>query len=437
MNRNKHFVQSFFFLLFIASTFPVLAQKQAAKKYLLNNEKLDHAFIGICLYNTETGEVSYKHNAFKYFTPASNTKLYSFYAGLRYLGDSTTGIQYQVTRDTLFIRGTGDPTVFHDKFENQTVVNFLKQTNLPIALVKTPNDNPVYGPGWMWDDYNGGYQPERTAFPVYGNVVRFYRSGQQLKSVPAYFSSSGLLVRRSDIPAYDFKVKRAWRKNIFYYNFAGADTRREQEVPFITSKQLLVRLLTDALDKEVYSSNAQFPESSWKEIGNIPLDDMFKEMMYESDNFFAEQTDAMVSMKLFGEIDTEKMIDYLLDHDFKIFPNEPKWVDGSGLSRYNLFSPADFVTLLTLMYRSFPHERIYSLLPTGGKGTLKSYYHDMSGSIFAKTGSLSNNVTLSGYLITQKKNTYIFSIMINHTMNSLSVGRHAMEDFLRTVWQKY
>ena len=414
-----------------------LAQQQAAEKYLLNNAHLQHAFIGICIYSPESGKVIYDHNAFRYFTPASNTKLYSFYAGLQYLDDSTTGIQYQQKADTLYVRGTGDPTFLHPDFDQQPVYAFLKNSTLPIAIVPTKNENEPYGPGWAWDDFNGEYQPERSPFPIYGNVAWFSLHNKLLQVMPSYFSTQEKLVFDPDIPAYGFKVKRERKGNLFHYNIAGPATNKIQQVPFVTfDNHLLLSLLQDTLHKKVYASTTDLPENQWKTLAGVPLDSMLKHMMFRSDNFYAEQTDQMVSMKLFGEINTEKLIDYLLAHDLKNLPNKPVWVDGSGLSRYNLFSPADMVTVLTMLYRNVPQQRLFSLLPSGGEGTLEHLYGDLKGKIFAKTGSLSNNVTLSGFLLTRKGHPLIFSIMINHCYSPLSIGRKGMENFLRTVWQK-
>ncbi len=424
--------------LLLLGYFHLVAQQKEAEKYLIQNNQLKNSFIGISIYNPETGKVLYGHNAFRYFTPASNTKLYSFYAALKYLGDSTTGIQYQVSQDTLYVRGTGDPTFLHPDFDVQPVYDFLKASSLPIALVAAKDENKIFGPGWAWDDYNGEYQPERSTFPIYGNVAWFSLHNGLLHVMPSYFSTQEKLVFDDKIPAYGFKVKRERLHNLFHYNIAGPAVSKVQQVPFITfDNNILISLLQDTLHKKVYRSSASLPEAGWKQIGNAPLDSMLKNMMHRSDNFYAEQTDAMVSMQLFGEINTEKLIDHLLDHDLKDLPNKPVWVDGSGLSRYNLFSPADMVTLLTLLYRTFPRDRIFDMLPSGGEGTLKHFYHHMEGKIFAKTGSLSNNVTLSGYLITAKGHTLIFSMMINHCVSPLNVGRHAMEDFLRAVYEKY
>lgn len=426
-----------FFLCFFACT-SVFAQKKAAQKYLLKNDQLKNSFIGICIYNTNNGSLFYSHNAFKYFTPASNTKLYSFYAGLRYLGDSTTGIQYQKSQDTLYIRGTGDPTFLHPDFDIQPVYDFLKQSTLAIAIIPTKNENKIFGPGWAWDDYNGEFQPERSAFPIYGNVAWFSLHNDHLEVMPSYFAKHEKLIVDGSIPAYGFEVERERMHNLFHYHITEPHVGKIQQVPFITfDNNLLISLLQDTLNKKVFQSSTTLKKNNWKSMANVPLDTMLQIMMHQSDNFYAEQIDQMVSMKLFDEINTEKLIDYLLDNDLKNLPNKPVWVDGSGLSRYNLFSPADMVTVLTLLYRSFSHDRIFDLLPSGGEGTLKHYYHGMQGKIFAKTGSLSNNVTLSGYLITKNRHTLIFSIMINHCKSPLSIGRHAMEDFLRTLYKKY
>src|SRR5690606_26237976 len=153
--------------------------------------------------------------------------------------------------------------------------------------------------------------------------------------------------------------------------------------------------------------------------------------------FYAEQTDQMASMKLFDTIGTRRMIRYMLNNKLKDLPQPPRWVDGSGLSRFNLFSPNDMVSILQKLYAEFPPARIDSMLPTGGKGTLTSLYHDMAGAIFAKTGSLSHDVALSGYLTTQKGHLLIFSIIINHCVGSLQEARKSMESFLREVWEKY
>jgi D-alanyl-D-alanine carboxypeptidase/D-alanyl-D-alanine-endopeptidase (penicillin-binding protein 4) len=160
-------------------------------------------------------------------------------------------------------------------------------------------------------------------------------------------------------------------------------------------------------------------------------------MMHRSDNFFAEQTLLMVSNEQLGVMNDEKIIDTLLKNDFKGLPQKAKWVDGSGLSRYNLITPQDFVWVLTQMKKEFKWERITNILPTGNEGTLKNYYKNLEGKIFAKTGTLSNQVALSGYLITKQNKTLIFSVLVNNHQATATAIRRGVEQFLTTVYEKY
>ena len=71
-----------------------------------------------------------------------------------------------------------------------------------------------------------------------------------------------------------------------------------------------------------------------------------------------EQTLLMVSHVLLGQMNEQLLIDSLLKTVYKELPQRPRWVDGSGLSRYNLFSPEDFVWLLNKLQQEFGMERM-------------------------------------------------------------------------------
>jgi D-alanyl-D-alanine carboxypeptidase/D-alanyl-D-alanine-endopeptidase (penicillin-binding protein 4) len=61
---------------------------------LLNDSIISTGQIGISIYEPATNKYWYNHDAEKYFMPASNTKLFSLYAGMKYLGDSLIGLRY-------------------------------------------------------------------------------------------------------------------------------------------------------------------------------------------------------------------------------------------------------------------------------------------------------------------------------------------------------
>ena len=145
----------------------------------------------------------------------------------------------------------------------------------------------------------------------------------------------------------------------------------------------------------------------------------------------------MASNEHLGYMNDETIIDTLLKTDLKDVPQQPKWVDGSGLSRYNLFTPQSFVYILNKMKNEFGLERLKTILPTGGEGTLKNYYNSDSTFIYAKTGSLSNQITLSGFLITKKNKLLIFSILTNNAIGDGWKVRRAYENFLKGIREQY
>jgi D-alanyl-D-alanine carboxypeptidase/D-alanyl-D-alanine-endopeptidase (penicillin-binding protein 4) len=197
------------------------------------------------------------------------------------------------------------------------------------------------------------------------------------------------------------------------------------------------RYLTDTLHKQVVTSYEPLTIVESKPLYSQPVDSLLKIMMHRSDNFFAEQTLLMVSNQVLGVMNDRRITDSLLNSDLKELPQKPKWVDGSGLSRYNLFSPQDFVWLLNKMEREFGIERMKEILPTGGQGTLSSLYKEHAGRIYAKTGTLSNHVALSGYLFTKKNKMLIFSVLANNQLASSTNIRKSIEKFVTSLIEKY
>ncbi|MGZ3881256.1 MAG: D-alanyl-D-alanine carboxypeptidase, partial [Flavisolibacter sp.] len=172
-------------------------------------------------------------------------------------------------------------------------------------------------------------------------------------------------------------------------------------------------------------------------IHSQPSDSLFKPMMHNSDNFFAEQSLLMVSNEVLSIMNDARIIDTLLKTDFKDLPQKPRWVDGSGLSRYNLFMPQDFVFILNKMRTDFGMERMKKILPTGNEGTLEGRFVADSNYIYAKTGTLSGVVSLSGYLYTRKNKLLIFSVLVNNHNASASAVRKAAERFIEGIRNQY
>jgi D-alanyl-D-alanine carboxypeptidase/D-alanyl-D-alanine-endopeptidase (penicillin-binding protein 4) len=212
-----------------------------------------------------------------------------------------------------------------------------------------------------------------------------------------------------------------------------------QEIPFETfglktgAMILQHSLYHGAVVKKVKKSN----RNDFNPLYSQKSDSVFSMMMHRSDKFYAEQTMLMAANKRISKMNERQMIDTLLENDLSDIPQRPNWVDGCGLSRHNLFTPNDMVYIVNKIKNEFGIERLKNILPTGGTGTLKNYYQNDSGFIFAKTGSLSNNYCLSGLLITKKNKELIFSIMLNNYLGSANEMRRLIEAYIHEIRLRY
>lgn len=404
---------------------------KSVSRKLNQSEVFAHNHTGFSLYDISENKTLLDYNADRYFIPASNTKLFTFYASLKTLGDSIPAFRYHVSGDSLIFWGTGDPSFLNPDLPNSKAFDFLK--NRPEKLYFS-NDNftgSFYGNGWSWDDYNDYYAAEIAGFPIHGNIVRFTGNKENtLKITPNFFSEKTYNWSKSAT----FSVQRDLGANLFSY---PADKiirpNYEQDVPFKTGIEVITALLTDTLKKEVVLINKPLEQSA-KIFYSLPSDTLYKRMLHVSDNMIAEQLMLLNSNALSGELNTEIGIDSSKKKYLSDLPDAPKWVDGSGLSRQNLFTPRSIVALLNKIHEIVPEERLFKILPAAGQsGTLKNLLKTDKPFIFAKSGSLNNNYCLSGFLITKKGKTLIFSFMNNNFVNLTADIRKEVVKILQEI----
>lgn len=395
-------------------------------------------FVGFKLIDPNSEEVLYRHNAHKYFTPASNTKLFTFYTGLKILGDSIPALRYTKQNDTLFFKATGDPSFLNDKLPESQVYTFLKESKAHLAYVPPYFNEKHLGPGWGWDDYNAYYSAERTAFPIYGNLAHFqFKNNKEFPRVsPGIFQDSIAVSTESKDGS---RIKRALEKNRFNFNNKNKEASFSQNIPLKFSSEIFINLLTDTLKKPV--ALLKKPEKAIKlnkTLYSVPSDSIYKKMLKVSDNFIAEQILLLAAQNTSDTLKSQIAIDYMKEFYLKDLPDEPMWYDGSGLSRYNLFTPASMVKLLEKIKQEVPEEKLLNMLPAGGhSGTIKNYYKADKPYIFAKTGTLKNNHSLSGYLKTKSGKLLIFSFMNSNYTIPTSILKAEMEQVLLNIRDNY
>jgi len=408
--------------------------KRGLTRTLQSTEEKFKDHVGFVLYDPAKQKTLFDYNGAKYFTPASNTKIFTFFTSLKVLSDSIPGLRYVVHGDSLIFWGTGDPSLLYKNvFTNDRVYRFLKDTPYQLYFSPANFSTEYFGPGWAWDDYNAYFSPERSPLPIYGNIVSIWYSKGKPDIQPDLFRPNlhtGTIQKTAG-------AMREPDSNVFTYFPAPKNSPKAIDVPLKISPSITASLLADTLKKNITVIQKPF-DSTAHTLYSISSDSLYRIMMQESDNFIAEQLLLMCAGVISDTLKPEIAINYSKKNFLNDLQDEPVWKDGSGLSRFNLFTPRSVVQLWEKIYTLAPRERLFTLLAIGGqKGTIRNYYKEEKPYIFGKTGSLSNNHALSGYLVTKRGRLLIFSFMNTHFTTSTSEVRNNMQSILHNIYEAY
>jgi len=414
-------------------------KKRKIKKQFKHSQIVNDHFTGFALYDLDNKKMIYELNADKYFTPASNTKLFTFYTCLKMLGDSVPALRYETRHDSLVFWGTGDPSFLHSDLKGVNAYSFLQHSNKTLYYSATGYANDFFGSGWAWDDYGDYYQAEINGLPLEDNVALIYADQDGNLQVKPNYLKRFLTCDTSYHPK-KFNVKRDFLSNNFTYPAMAIPAKFKQEIPWKTSTDLTRALLQDTLKRPVWEANLPL-NSNAKIIYNASADSVYRRMLQPSDNFIAEQLLLACSSIKFNTLNTDSVISYSKTHFLNDLPDAPQWVDGSGLSRRNLFTPRSIIALLCKIEDEVKDDQLlHSMMPAGGTtGTIKTAYKTDNGQVFvwAKTGSLGNVYNQSGYLVTRKGKRLAFSFMNNGFTRPVKEIRDEMVRIMTYIHEEF
>ena len=437
MQKLVFFLNTVCLIVFLlAAGVPGYAQAVNLKGRMEAMEQKFNHHLGFSLYDPGKNETIFEYKSDKYFTPASNTKIYTMLASLEVLGDSVPGLYYLERGDSLIIWGSGDPSFLYENTAQGKVLDFLQKSEKDIYLSYANFYDNHYGPNWAWDDFSWYYQVEKTSFPIYGNYLALEKDTGDMAPV----------VHNRVLGKYYMQKGSDNGENPLLRDYGiGFDEILEEEdeeiyklaVPFKYTPALAAELLSDTLHRPVYLTNTAISPDK-KTIYSVHVDSLYQVLMQESDNFIAEQLLLLCSGVLTDSLKSDIPIRHATETFLADLPDEPVWVDGSGLSRYNLFTPRTMVAVWEKMYRKVPKERLFPMLAIGGEaGTIEKWYKGDRPYIYGKTGTLRNNHSLSGFLVTSKGSTLIFSFMHSNYTVFTSQIKKEMERILLSIRDNY
>lgn len=459
------------------------APDAAAFEALVADTSFDHAHWGIDVRALDTGEPVFTHQAEKLFLPASNVKILTGAAALTALGADfrfrTEVLAAGPVRDStlhgaLVIRGAGDPTMSTRFFDDARAplrewADSLRARGIntvagPIVGVDSAFVGPPHGSGWAWEDLETTYGAEfgalqfnegvldvrvipgsevgspavivlepPTGYAPIINTVATTAAGTPLR-LDADRDPAGPTLRFSgQIPVDTIGVLRTVpvRGPTEYFLSVLRETLRAEGIS-VQGEAL------DADDWPTEGAPPPIPDRLLFTHASPPLAEVLPAMMLPSQNWIAESLLRALGAELRGDGSARggvAVVDSLLTV-WGVGPAPMRMVDGSGLSRYNLLSPALLAGVLRHM-ASAPDAGVWlASLPLAGRtGTLagRMTRPPLLENVRAKTGTLSNIRALSGYVDAAGGRRLVFSILLNHHRLSVADADRLMEAALAAV----
>ncbi|MFB6247867.1 MAG: D-alanyl-D-alanine carboxypeptidase/D-alanyl-D-alanine-endopeptidase [Salinibacter sp.] len=441
----------------------------------IGTETFRGAFWGIHVVNLRTGEVLYSRNAERFFVPASNVKLLTTAAGLEQLGpdyryQTSVYVDGPVTDGTLegnlIVRGAGDPTIGGFEQRDDPTQVFRRWADSLQARGITRIDGNIVGDdnrmaetplghGWSWSDIPYAYAAEIGGLVFNENTVDLEVEGRQVGQ-PARLSWDPFrtdyvtVVNRSQTVSYrdeeDEEYTRDMGTNTIHVKSRIHPNERDTESITVSNPTLyFVDTLRDILlqegisvdgraaDLDETALNVQYDSRAVRRVASYtsaPLSAIVQTLNHQSKNLYAEQLLRTLAVEVPPDTEEDlppgssalgvKAVRETLVNA-QVDTSRIQLVDGSGLSRQNLVRPTSLVTLLRYMWHH-PNPRVrsafYDSLPEGGRdGTLEYRFQGTAparSNVRAKTGTLSNTSSLSGYVTSGAGAPLAFSVFCNH-----------------------
>ena len=437
-------------------------ERREALDAIFNDPLFARATFAVRVESLADGRVLYTRNSEKLVVPASNMKLLTMAVAAEKLGwdfrfetklDAAGTVADGTLTGDLIVVGGGDPSIDSQNFGASPLFDEWAESlraarirRVEGRLIGDDNlfDDTVIGPGWAWDYLGDGYAAGSSALNYNENtaVIRIWPGATVGAPAKVELSPSGHgLVLTSTVTT----SAAGGTPSMSQFRQPGSDALLlNGTIPL--DRALVVRtaaienptqFFVNGFKAALEARGIAVRGGAWdidalatppvttarRTIAtrrSLPLSSLGAYFLKESQNFYGE-----VILKALGQragrggsttagrrVVNETLTTWGIPEDSYLM------YDGSGLSRYNYVSADAIVLLLKHVWND---ERLrgplLAALPVGGHdGTLGLRMRNtvLAGRVQAKTGTISNVRSLSGFLVTESGERLVFSMIANH-----------------------
>ncbi len=423
----------------------------------------------IRIVKADTGNAVYEKNANTSLIPASNMKIITTAAALKYLGaDFEYKTRIGLIGDTLVVIGSGDPLLGDEKTDSrygrqkdwifEKIEQELKDNQIDtiedIIIDTGVFDNELVHPNWPRDQLNRWYACEVSGINYndncilltsknIGGKVELYIEPETsfitlINEVTPISSGQGAIGAYRNPQPNKLTIKGQCRKEQ-----GPVDVAIERTAAFFGF------LLAEHLNKSGITVTGRLTEkvlvdeSDFRQLTEFitPLNDCLLRSNKDSLGLVAEALMKTIAAKNNSEGKNgswekgrELITEYLTD--MEIDENDFYIDDGSGLSRENKLSAYILTKVLLSVYNSENWPMYKDSLAVGGIDGTSSISdnfreEEYRGNVLGKTGSITGVMSLSGVCVTEQGD-YIFSILANS-----ATSREAINDIAKAIIDEY
>ena len=454
--KNGHFMKVRMKKLLIAVVFSIclasFARADLARRInvIINDSLQQKVRFSIHIIKADSGNTVYEHNARELMIPASNMKIITSTAALKYLGPDYQYItKVGLNGDTLVVLGCGDPLLGDEKTDVKygrekgwlfrEIAQLLKRNNIKsiedIIVDSSVFDDQRVHPSWSKDDLNKWYACEVCGLNFNDNCIAIStkRIGSRINII---------LDPRTSFIRFDNKVKPISKGTSAVGTYRNKEPNkiviygkcRTTVGPFDVAIERPAAffgfLLYENLAKAGIRTNGHLIEKAVEDRGNLKLlcqyttslSDCLTRCNKNSLGLAAESLMKTIAANnnpngKYGSWDRgrELVSEFLLG--LGIDKSQFYIDDASGLSRKNELTAYAITTVLLDVYNSDNWDLYRETLAVGGiDGTISKYFKDSKykGKIIGKTGYINRVKSFSGVCSTDYGD-YIFSILSNNT----------------------
>lgn len=408
----------------------------------ISNSSINRGSISVSIKDVNSGKTVYEHNPLMPTPPASIQKVITSTPAFILLGDDykfQTKLFKNNKDEYLLVLGA-DP--YLKTKDLSKIVKALPKEIKQLYIDDSIIDDKEWGEGWQWDDDLNPLMTKFSAYNIDKNLMEITvfptekGCSAEIRTNVAYPTTFINKMVTSDKTNYKMSRQNQVSPDIIVMEgTVGLKKSIIKNIPVNSPKKYFKLRLSDSIIDENLSCNGIYPSrkltSDYKLITQLSHDGIIaqSDILKKSNNMVAETVFKIAGRKYKGKLGTGSFEDGLeMFKDFckkqNIDTSNINIVDASGVSKNNIMT-ADFMTEFLLKNCQYLEHR----LTTAGEGTLSDRMFYLKDKLYAKTGTLSNISSITGYITTKTNNKYVFCIMMN-TAKLKDADKKMLEEYI-------